>query len=56
MIQYQIQIYNPEEDPMNTVTIILLVILVVLIGVLIALYCFGKKTQKKHEEQQARMQ
>ena len=29
---------------MSTVTIVLLVILVVLIGVLIALYFFGKKT------------
>ena len=32
---------------MNTLTIVLLVILVVLVGVLIALYFFGKKAQKK---------
>ena len=34
---------------MNTLTIVLLVILVVLVGVLIALYFFGKKAQKKQE-------
>ena len=32
---------------MSTVTIVLLVILVILIGVLIGLYFFGKKAQKK---------
>lgn len=41
---------------MSTVTIVLLVILVVLIGLLIGLYLFGKKTQKKQEEQQAQIE
>ncbi|WP_373214754.1 hypothetical protein [Ruminococcus sp. 5_1_39BFAA] len=41
---------------MSTVTIVLLVILVVLIGLLIGLYFFGKKTQKKQEEQQAQIE
>lgn len=40
---------------MNTVTIVLLVILLVLIGVLVALYFFGKRTQKKQEAQQAQI-
>lgn len=41
---------------MKTVTIVLLVILVILIGVLIALYFFGKKAQKRQEEQQAQIE
>ena len=41
---------------MNTVTIVLLIILVVLIGVLIALYFFGKRAQKKQEAQQAQIE
>ena len=41
---------------MSTVTIVLLVILIVLIGVLIGLYFFGKKAQKRQEEQQAQIQ
>ncbi len=41
---------------MSTVTIVLLVILVVLVGLLIGLYFFGKKTQKKQEEQQAQIE
>ena len=41
---------------MHPVTIVLLVILVVLIGLLIGLYFFGKKTQKKQEEQQAQIE
>ena len=41
---------------MNTLTIVLLVILVVLVGVLIDLYFFGKKAQKKQEEQQAQIE
>ena len=41
---------------MNTVTIVLLVILVIMIGVLIALYFFGKKAQKKQEAQQEQIQ
>ena len=41
---------------MSTVTIVLLVILVILIGVLIGLYFFGKKAQKKQEEQQAQIE
>lgn len=41
---------------MSTVTIVLLVILVILIGLLIGLYFFGKKTQKKQEEQQAQIE
>ena len=41
---------------MHPVTIVLLVILVILIGVLIGLYFFGKKAQKKQEEQQAQIE
>ena len=41
---------------MSTVTIVLLVILVILIGVLIGLYFFGQKAQKKQEEQQAQIE
>ena len=41
---------------MSTVTIVLLVILVILIGALIGLYFFGKKAQKKQEEQQAQIE
>ncbi len=41
---------------MSKVTIVLLVILVILIGVLIALYFWGKKAQKKQEEQQAQIE
>ena len=41
---------------MHPVTIVLLVILVILIGLLIGLYFFGKKTQKKQEEQQAQIE
>ena len=41
---------------MHPVTIVLLVILVILIGLLIGLYVFGKKTQKKQEEQQAQIE
>ena len=41
---------------MSTLTIVLLVILVVLVGLLIGLYFFGKKTQKKQEEQQAQIE
>ena len=41
---------------MNPVTIVLLVILVILIGVLIGLYFWGKKAQKKQEEQQAQIE
>lgn len=41
---------------MSTATIVLLVILVILIGVLIGLYFFGKKAQKKQEEQQAQIE
>ena len=41
---------------MSTVTIVLLVILVILIGLLIGLYFFGKKAQKKQEEQQAQIE
>ena len=41
---------------MNTVTIVLLIILAVLVGVLIALYIFGKRAQKKQEEQQAQIE
>ena len=40
---------------MHPVTIVLLVILVILIGLLVGLYFFGKKTQKKQEEQQAQI-
>ena len=41
---------------MNTVTIVLLIILVVLIGALIALYFFGKRAQRRQEEQRAQIQ
>ena len=41
---------------MHPVTIVLLVILVSLIGLLVGLYFFGKKTQKKQEEQQAQIE
>lgn len=41
---------------MNKVTIVLLVILVILIGILIALYFFGKKTQKTQAQQQAQIE
>ena len=41
---------------MKTGTIVLLVILVVLIGVLVALYFFGKRLQKKQDEQNERIQ
>ena len=41
---------------MSTATIVLLVILVILIGLLIGLYFFGKKAQKKQEEQQAQIE
>ena len=36
-----------QEETMSKVTIVLLVILVILIGVLIALYFYGKKAQKR---------
>ena len=41
---------------MSKVTIVLLVILVILIGILIALYFFGKKTQKTQAQQQAQIE
>ncbi len=41
---------------MKTSTIVLLVILLILIGVLVALYFFGKRMQKKQEEQNAQVQ
>lgn len=41
---------------MSPVTITLLVILVILVGVLVALYFFGKKAQKRQEEQQAQIE
>ncbi len=41
---------------MSKVTIVLLVILVILIGVLIALYFYGKRAQKRQEEQQAQIE
>jgi len=41
---------------MNTVTIVLLVILIILIGLLIGLYFFGKRAQRRQEEQQAQIQ
>ena len=40
---------------MNPVTIVLLVILVILIGVLIGLYFWGKKAQKKQENRKLRL-
>ncbi len=45
-----------EELQVSTLTIVLLVILVILIGILIALYFFGKKTQKAQAEQQAQIE
>ncbi len=41
---------------MKTGTIVLLIILAVLIGVLVALYFFGKRLQKKQDEQNERIQ
>ena len=41
---------------MSTVTTILLVILVILVIALIALYFWGKKAQKKQDEQQAQIE
>lgn len=41
---------------MKTSTIVLLVILLILIGVLVALYFFGKRMQKRQEEQNAQVQ
>ena len=41
---------------MKTGTIVLLVILAVFIGVLVALYFFGKRLQKKQDEQNERIQ
>jgi len=41
---------------LKTGTIVLLVILAVLIGVLVALYFFGKRLQKKQDEQNERIQ
>lgn len=41
---------------MSTVTIVLLVILVILVIALIALYFWGKKAQKKQDEQQAQIE
>ena len=41
---------------MKTGTIILLVILAVLVGVLIALYFFGRRMQEKQEQQNAQLQ
>ena len=41
---------------MSTPMIIMLIVLVVLIGVCVALYFFGKKAQKKQDEQQAQIQ
>ena len=40
---------------MSTGTIVLIAVLIVLIAALIALYFFGKKTEKKQAEQQAQM-
>ena len=37
---------------MSTFTIVMIVILVILIGVLVGLYIFGKKAEKKQAEQQ----
>jgi len=39
---------------MSTFTIVMIVILVILIGVLVGLYIFGKKAEKKQAEQQER--
>ena len=41
---------------MSKVTIVLLVILVILIGILVALYFFGRKTQKAQAQQQAQIE
>lgn len=41
---------------MSTVTTVLLVILVILVIALIALYFWGKKAQKKQDEQQAQIE
>lgn len=41
---------------MSTVTIVLLVILIILVIALIALYFWGKKAQKKQDEQQAQIE
>lgn len=41
---------------MSTGTIVLLVILAISVAILIALYFFGKKAQKKQEESQAQME
>lgn len=40
---------------MNTTLIVMLVILLVLIGVLVALYFWGKKAEKRQAEQKAQM-
>ena len=40
---------------MSTGWIVLIVVLVILIGVLVGLYFFGKKAQKKQEAQQEQM-
>ena len=40
---------------MKTGTIIFLIVLVVIIGILVALYIFGSKLQKKNEKAQADM-
>ena len=45
-----------RRNKMSKVTIVLLVILVVLIGLLIGLYFWGKRAQKRQEEQQAQIQ
>ena len=41
---------------MKTGTIILLVILAVLVGILVALYFFGRRMQEKQEQQNAQLQ
>ena len=41
---------------MNTATYVLLIILAVLIGLVVALYVFGKKAEKRQAEQQALME
>ena len=40
---------------MSTFTIVMIVILVILIGVLVGLYIFGKKAEKKQAEQQEQL-